>query len=173
MVEQSFLNGFLKSLAIQNSFTNHGKTYTFSEIPDRKTIEEAILDYLGNPDFKVAVTDITTGWKEHLSSNLHYFLTFDLGVVAEKEISKTKKRQDPDYYQSINRYREELFHITERKYMLEYLLRMLENFGENQPEQVLSVEVDNTNAGWYEGYYKDFVFRINDRLYFLHFGDSD
>jgi hypothetical protein len=75
--------------------------------------------------------------------------------------------------QSINKYKEELIRITERKYVLEYLLRLLEGFGENQPEQVLSVEVNNTNAGWYEGYYKDFVFRINDRLYFLHFEDSD
>jgi hypothetical protein len=176
-----YLKGFLDSLAYMNTFTNDGKTYTV-ELLDKVNYnyQDTFRKRFNKKHWLVETQLINENWRQFLKDNLRpYFDQIIREVylkINKKDIYNEKGHLKEGVEESIDKIRLDIdFHI-DHLYQEKFLDSLEKIVGKTPLLYRVDIDthpIDTEYEGYYESSWNDYLFDLDTKILFLHFGSSD
>ncbi len=145
----SYLNGFLEAIAQINSFENDGKTY-YIKLLDKinDDIQATLRNHFEVKNWIIDYQLIDEDWK----------------IIFERELLS--------YFNQIN-VEGSLYQSYNASTLLAFFIENIEDIIKTE-SKFYCIDINwRVNEGWYENYANDYVFDLENKILFLHFGSSD
>ncbi len=173
-----YLKGFLDSISYINTFDNDGKSYLI-EILEKvnDNFQDTIQKRFKVKNWKITTELVASDWKLFLKKESRPYFDQIIGEVFQKTNKDLIYDEKGHYRKNADQLIENV--KQDSRFYIDHLLQekfieALEKIVSENPV-LYKVEVDwhISDEGWYEMYYNDIIFDLDDHILFLHFGASD
>jgi hypothetical protein len=176
-----YIKGFLDSISYLNTFDNDGKTYSVEIIEKvNSDFQDTIRKRFNVKNWLITTEFITDNWRTVLKKDLRPYFDQIIVEVFSKTNRLTLFDERGHYKQGATELVEKV--RLDNKFYIDHLLQekfldCLEQIVGNEP-QLYRVDIDwqpidKEYEGFFELYFNDFLFDLDNHILFLHFGGSD
>jgi hypothetical protein len=176
----SFLKGYLLAFATLNSFCNDGKTYTIELLNKiNNNITDTLKEYYKVKNWIFTTEKIGGQWQDFLAKDIRQYFDQILIEVFHKTNPDEFRNEKGHYKNDIEKKIEQLRKDQDLNidFVVGKFVQHLKTYVGTDSE-IIKIEVNwhppnSEYEGFYECYSNDYIFEIEDKYLYLHFGGSD